>query len=56
MAGNVYGALGMPAGSFYYQGTGTYYGSENSGSQGYNQPHNNMPPYLTLHYIIFVGK
>ncbi len=50
-----------------YSGSGNHYGWPNNpntrysntqptGSAGDNQPHNNMPPFLTLRYIIFVGK
>ena len=42
------------SGSYTSRGHGNYtnpYGGE-TGASGENQPHNNMPPYLTLNYLI----
>ena len=40
-------------GSYYYMNTNNAYSvSRYSSSEGGDQPHNNMPPYIVMHYII----
>lgn len=40
----------------FLQGTGDYYGVRYTDSQGNGQPHENLPPYLKLIPIIYLGE
>lgn len=48
-AGTQYGWLSTSSGS------AIQYNSFNTGAEGGNQPHNNMPPYLVMNYVIKVS-
>ncbi|RMG95520.1 MAG: hypothetical protein D6706_11910 [Chloroflexi bacterium] len=49
------GTVNAPNAVAYPYGYGTDWGGIGTSSTGGNQPHNNLQPYLTLNYIIYIG-